>query len=107
MTAMLMYSTAPTKDEAQRIARTVVDERLAACANVIAGVTSMYWWEGSVQEDVEAVIIMKTRADLVEALTSRVRDLHSYQCPCVVAVPIEGGNAEFLTWIDAETLAKV
>ena len=107
MTAMLMYSTAPTKDEALRIARTVVDERLAACANVIAGVTSMYWWEGSVQEDVEAVIIMKTRADLVEALTSRVRDLHSYQCPCVVAVPIEGGNAEFLAWIAAETLAKV
>lgn len=107
MTAILMYSTAPTKDEAQRIARTVVDERLAACANVIAGVTSMYWWEGSVQEDVEAVIIMKTRADLVEALTSRVRDLHSYQCPCVVAVPIEGGNAEFLQWIAAETLAKV
>ncbi|MDG4576113.1 MAG: divalent-cation tolerance protein CutA [Defluviicoccus sp.] len=102
-----MYSTAPTKDEALRIARTVVDERLAACANVIAGVTSMYWWEGSVQEDVEAVIIMKTRADLVEALTSRVRDLHSYQCPCVVAVPIEGGNAEFLHWITAETLAKV
>ena len=107
MTAMLMYSTAPTKDEAHRIARTVVDERLAACANVIAGVTSIYWWEGSVQEDVEAVIIMKTRADLVEALTSRVRDLHSYQCPCVVAVPITGGNAEFLQWIAAETLAKV
>lgn len=107
MTAMLMYATAPTKDEAQRIARTVVDERLAACANVIAGVTSTYWWEGSVQEDVEAVIIMKTRADLVEALTSRVRDLHSYQCPCVVAVPITGGNAEFLQWIAAETLAKV
>lgn len=107
MTAMLMYATAPTKDEAQRIARTVVDERLAACANVIAGVSSMYWWEGSVQEDVEAVIIMKTRADLVEALTSRVRDLHSYQCPCVVAVPITGGNAEFLHWIAAETLAKV
>lgn len=107
MTAALMYATAPTKDEAQRIARTVVDERLAACANVIAGVTSTYWWEGSVQEDVEAVIIMKTRADLVEALTSRVRDLHSYQCPCVVAVPITGGNAEFLQWIAAETLAKV
>lgn len=107
MTAVLMYATAPTKDEALRIARTIVDERLAACANVIPGVTSMYWWEGSVQEDVEAVIVMKTRGDLVQALTSRVRDLHSYQCPCVVAVPIEGGNAEFLAWIDAETLAKV
>ena len=107
MTARLIYSTAPTKDEALRIARTVVDERLAACANVIAGVSSMYWWEGSVQEDIEAVIIMKTRDDLVEALTSRVRDLHSYQCPCVVALPIEGGNAEFLQWITAETLAKV
>lgn len=106
MTARLIYSTAPTKDEALRIARTVVDERLAACANVIAGVSSMYWWEGSVQEDIEAVIIMKTRDDLVEALTSRVRDLHSYQCPCVVALPIEGGNAEFLQWITAETLAK-
>ncbi len=103
MPMTLVYVTVPTREEALDIGRSVVAERWAACANVIAGMTSIYWWEQSLQEDAETVLILKTRADLVTALTERIKELHSYVCPCVVAVPIEGGNAAFLEWIDQET----
>ena len=99
MSATLVYVTASSREEALKIARTVVEERLAACANVNASITSFYWWEGKVQEDGETSFILKTRADLVDALTSRVRALHSYTCPCVVALPIAAGNPAFLSWI--------
>lgn len=99
----LCYVTAGSHDDALRIARAVVAEQLAACANVIGGMTSVYRWDGAVQEDAEVVLLLKTRAELVERLTARVVALHSYDCPCVVALPIEGGNPAFLRWIDAET----
>jgi periplasmic divalent cation tolerance protein len=102
MTASLIYVTAPSDEEARKIAGTVVAERLAACANIIPGVTSLYWWQGRVQEDSE-VIILKTRDDRVDRLTERVKDLHSYECPCVVALPIAEGNPAFIDWIVAET----
>lgn len=98
-----VYMTAGTPEEARRIGRTLVEERLAACANVIEGMRSLYWWEGAVQEDTEAVLIAKTRTDLLERLTERVKTLHSYSCPCVVALPIEGGNPDYLRWLAAET----
>ncbi len=98
-----VYVTASSRDEALNIGRTVVRERLAACANVIDGLTSVYWWEGAVQEDPEAALVLKTRADRLEALTARVRELHSYTCPCVVALPVLGGNPDFLAWIREET----
>ncbi len=103
MTYCLVYMTAATKEEAQRIGSALVEERLAACANVIDGMISIYRWEGKVQNDREAVLIAKTRAGLVDALTSRVKELHSYEIPCVVALPITGGNAGFLDWIGSET----
>ena len=103
MTYCLVYMTAGTADEARRIGAALVEERLCACANVIDGMTSIYRWEGRVQNDTEAVLIAKTREALVDALTERVKALHSYETPCVVAIPITGGNAEFLDWIGAET----
>jgi periplasmic divalent cation tolerance protein len=103
MTASLIYVTAPSDEEARKIAGTVVAERLAACANIIPGVTSLYWWQGRVQEDSEVTIILKTRDDRVDRLTERVKDLHSYECPCVVALPIAEGNPAFIDWIVAET----
>ncbi len=103
MTYCLVYMTAGTADEARRIGAALVDEGLCACANVIDGMTSIYRWEGRVQNDTEAVLIAKTREALVDALTERVKALHSYEVPCVVAIPITGGNAEFLDWIGAET----
>lgn len=99
----LIYMTAGSHEEAARIGKTLVAERLAACVNLIDGMRSMYWWQGEVHEDGETVLIAKTRRALVDALTERVKSLHGYDCPCVVSLPIEGGNAEFLAWIEAET----
>lgn len=103
MAHRLIYVTAETAEEARRIARVLVEERLAACANVLGPVTSYYWWQDALQEDSEAVLVAKTREDLVERLVERVVALHNYECPCVVALPIESGNPAFLDWIAAET----
>ncbi len=99
----LVYITAGSAAEAKRLARTLVAERLVACANVIEGVTSVYWWEGEVQEGAEASLIAKTRSDRVDAVIARVKELHDYSCPCVVALPILAGNPDFLAWIATET----
>ncbi len=106
MDARLIYMTAGSLEEARTLARTVVEDRLAACVNVLPGMTSVYWWEGTAQFDEEIVVIAKTRADLVDALTARVKEVHSYSCPCVVALPIDGGNPEFLQWIVDETIEE-
>ena len=103
MTLTMIYITTSSRDEALRIGRTVVGDRLAACANVLPGVTSVYWWQGEVQEEGETSLILKTRSELVERLTRRVKELHTYDCPCVVALPIAGGNPDFLQWIAEET----
>jgi periplasmic divalent cation tolerance protein len=102
----MLYITVGNIDEARRIARALVGERIAACANIVAGMESIYWWEGKLTEDREIIVIAKTRAALVERAIARVRELHSYTVPCVVALPILDGNRGFLDWIDAETEAK-
>lgn len=99
-----VYMTASSREEAKKIGRTLVEERLAACANVIDGMESVYWWQGKLTEDREAVLIAKTRADLVPALTERVRALHGYTVPCVVALPILDGNPDYLAWLGEETM---
>jgi periplasmic divalent cation tolerance protein len=99
----LLYVTASSRDEAKKIGRTLVEERLAACANVIDGMESVYWWEGKLTEDREAVLILKTRAELVGRVTERVKALHSYSVPCVVALPILDGNKSYLDWVQTET----
>ncbi len=99
----MVYMTAADEDEAGRIGRALVEERLAACVNVIPGMRSYYRWQGEVQDDSEVVMIAKTREALLDALVARVKELHSYDCPCVVALPIAAGNPDFLAWIEAET----
>ena len=103
MSACFVYVTASDAAEARKIGRALVQEKLAACANVLDGMTAIYWWEGEVQDGEEAVLIAKTREDLVPALTEKVKALHSYDCPCVVALPLVGGSRDFLDWIAAET----
>ncbi len=98
-----LYVTAASRDEAKKIGRAVVEERLAACANVIDGMESIYWWDGKLNEDREAVLILKTRADLVAAVVAKIKTLHSYSVPCVVALPILDGNPDYLRWLAAET----
>ena len=103
MSAAMVYITAASPDEAETIGRALVTERLAACANILPGMRSIYRWKGAVETAAETVLIAKTRLDLADALTARVKELHSYDVPCVVVLPIAAGLPEFLHWIDDET----
>lgn len=98
-----LYITVKDKEEGVRIGRALVTEKLAACANVIDNLTSIFRWDGEVREDGEALLIAKTRRELIDAATDVVKLEHSYDCPCIVALPIIGGNADFIDWIYAET----
>ena len=103
MNLNLVYITAGDKDEVRRIGRELLESRLAACVNIVDGMNSMYWWQGELQDETEAVLIAKTKESLVPELIEKVKSVHSYDCPCVVSVPILDGNADFLKWIEAET----
>ena len=102
MAINLIYITTKNKAEAERIGRILVEERLAACVNIIDGMNSIYRWEGKLMQDTETVLIAKTVQDKVSVLTERVKALHSYDCPCVVALPIHDGNESFLNWVAGE-----
>jgi len=102
MQPQIVYMTAGDLAEARRIGRTLVEERLAACVNIIDGMRAVYRWEGELQEGQEVVVIAKTVAAKVDALVARVKALHSYQCCCVLALPVAAGNPPFLDWIAAE-----
>ena len=102
----LVYITTPDKADALRIGRLLVEERLCACVNVLDGMTSVYHWQGAVEESSEAVLIGKTRSELVDRVIARVQELHSYDCPCVVSWPMEAGNADYLRWLRDETTRK-
>ncbi|MDP6951244.1 MAG: divalent-cation tolerance protein CutA [Alphaproteobacteria bacterium] len=97
--ALLVYVTTETRDDALALGRACVEARLAACANVIDGMRSVYRWQGAVEAADETVLVLKTRETCLDALTDLVRERHAYDCPCVVAVPIVGGNPDYLTWI--------
>lgn len=101
--ASLVYVTCGSLDQAREIGRAVVEARLAACANILDGMTSIYRWEGRVEEGDEVVLLLKTRASLVDALTEQVKVLHSFDLPCVVEIPLGGGNADYFAWIAGET----
>jgi len=103
MNINFIYITAKDKEEARKIGRILVSERLAACVNILDGMNSMYWWDGKVQDDNEAVLIAKTRESLVSALIEKVKSVHSYSCPCVVSMPVVGGNIDYLRWVEKET----
>ena len=99
----ILYITTGSHEEAVAIGRALVEERLAACANVLPRITSLFWWNGAVQEEGEFALFVKTRRDRVDEVVARVNVLHSYDRPCVVALPIAGGNPEFLDWIVTES----
>lgn len=103
MSTCIAYITTQDADEAKRIGHTLVRDRIAACVNIIDGMTSIYWWEGEIEEGKEAVLIAKTRRDLMSALVKAVEDLHAAECPCVIQFNIDGGHAPFIEWINSET----
>lgn len=100
---VVVLVTAGSADEAARVGRTLVDERLVACANVVGPIRSIYRWEGAVDEAAEHLLVMKARAADVAAIDARVRALHSYDVPEVLALPVVGGSAAYLAWVAAST----
>jgi periplasmic divalent cation tolerance protein len=99
----LLYCTCPDTDTAQRIARALVEQRLAACVNIVPGLRSIYRWKGEVQDDAECLLLIKTRESRVEALAESIRRLHPYELPEVIAVPVVAGLAPYLDWIRENT----
>ena len=95
--------TAPDEETGRRIARVLVEERLAACVNVLPGVHSIYRWKGAVEEADEVMLVAKTRAERASALAARVRALHPYELPEVVALPVTDGSRAYLRWVVAES----
>ncbi|HEY9162241.1 MAG TPA: divalent-cation tolerance protein CutA [Desulfomonilia bacterium] len=103
MELSFVYITASNVAEAEKIGSMLVEKRLAACVNIFEKMTSIYRWEGKVHKEEETVIIAKTRTGLIDELTAKVRELHSYTVPCIVSLPVAGGNPDFLNWIENET----
>ena len=98
-----VYMTCGSLDEARKIGEMLLEKNLAACVNILEGMHSLYRWNGAMQEDQETVLIAKTRHELVNGLTEAVQLIHSYDCPCIIELPIQQGNPEFLQWIISET----
>ncbi len=101
--ALVVLVTAPSAEVAAGLARTLVQERLAACGNVLPEVRSIYRWDGQLREDAEALLVLKTTRDRLDALRDRVLALHPYQVPEVLALPVEAGSAAYLSWLAGET----
>jgi periplasmic divalent cation tolerance protein len=101
MDIRFIYMTAGSAAEARAIGADLVQRRLAACVNILEPMQSLYVWEGELQEAREAVLIAKTTAARVPEVIDRVKALHSYECPCVVSLPVEAGYHPFLEWVAA------
>ena len=99
---VLLYATFPNRSEALSTARTLLSEKLIACANVIDNATSIYVWEGEVKENSEAILFAKTTEAQQNAVITRVKALHSYELPCILVLPVERGYTPFLRWVEGE-----
>jgi periplasmic divalent cation tolerance protein len=101
--ALLVLITTASREEAEKIARKLVEDRLAACVNIVSQVRSLFWWENNISEEEEVLLIVKTRRPRFGALVIQVRALHSYDVPEIIALPILEGSANYLQWIDDST----
>ena len=99
MTIAIVYAVFADVDEAMRIGRTVVEERLAACINILGPCTSIYWWEGKVEQSDEAPAILKTTIDRADALIARLAELHSYGVPCITIWSVDSLPASYADWV--------
>lgn len=99
---IVVFVTAGTGEEARRIAELLLDQRKAACVNIVPKVDSLFWWQGKLDSAQESLLIIKTKASLLPDVVSLVKGIHSYEVPEVIAMPIIGGNEDYLKWIDSE-----
>ena len=100
MEYIVVFVTAGSMEEGRTIARTLVEEGLAACVNIIDGVRSIYRWKGEICDDEEVFLVIKSRRALFGRLEKRVRELHSYEVPEVIAIPLSAGAEAYLSWMD-------
>lgn len=103
---VVVFVTAKDLAQARSIGQGLLNEKLIACANVIKGVESMFWWKGKIDKAGEAMLVIKTRKDLFKKVCSSVKKLHSYDTPEVIALPIIVGNKDYLNWIDDSVVSK-
>lgn len=103
-TITLLYVTCSNIEEAELIASTLLEKRLIACANILSGMQSLYRWEGKVEQSTETVMIVKTTQDNASATHNAIVELHSYECPCILEIPVSGGHEPFLTWLQEQSL---
>ncbi|MBI3209956.1 MAG: divalent-cation tolerance protein CutA [Candidatus Solibacter usitatus] len=102
---LVVFCTCASPDEAEKIARTLVEKQLAACVNILPAVRSIYRWQGNVEDTTEVLLLIKTRQAVYPDLEKEIRKLHSYSAPEIVAIVIDRGSAAYLDWIAAETSA--
>lgn len=102
MQLIFVYITTKDKLQATQIGKVLVEEHLAACVNILDAMQSIYLWNGALQQESEAVLIAKTTESMLEKLTSRVKELHTYSCPCIISLPIQGGNNDYLSWLEQQ-----
>jgi periplasmic divalent cation tolerance protein len=100
---VLVYTTWPSIVEAEQAGHAVVEQRLAACVNILLGMISHYWWEGKIERAEEVVVIFKTRAVLAEKVSAAVKEKHSYRTPSIMILPVENADPAYHAWIVAET----
>jgi periplasmic divalent cation tolerance protein len=103
---VIVYVTVSNPEEAQDLAEAILKERLAACANVVESVKSIYWWKGNLERENESLVILKTTEGKFDELAARVKELHSYENPEIIAVPILKGSSDYLSWVDTEVNPK-
>lgn len=103
MDAIVVYITAPDEEEAAKIALALVQERLAACVNIVRSIRSIYRWQENIEDDTEVLMIVKTQKRLYSSLENRVGELHSYSVPEIIALPVTEGSADYLKWIGETT----
>jgi periplasmic divalent cation tolerance protein len=99
MDEIVVFMTAPNEDEAAKIARALVETRIAGCVNIIKNIRSIYRWEGKIEDEDEVFMIVKTRKELFKSLAGKVRELHSYSVPEIIAFPIVEGSEDYLQWL--------
>ncbi len=104
MDYMAVLITAPKEEEAVNIAKTLVEEKLAGCINIIRNVRSIYFWQGKIEDDSEVLMIVKTKADLFDKLSERVKSLHSYTLPEIIGIKIKKGSEDYLKWLSEVTI---
>ena len=100
---VVVLVTCPSREVAERIAKALLEARLATCVNITPELKSIFWWKGEVEEASEVLMFIKTKAELLDELIARVRELHPYEVPEVIALPVAAGLSDYLAWVEEET----